>query len=56
MSSGSGKKEPRYTCLIETKASNSQNNVGKNFFLCSYTVDYPTALVCEDVSSGYYVQ
>jgi hypothetical protein len=59
MSSGSKKKEPRFACLSEDKASHSQRMWAERFLPLlhtSYTVDCLTALVSEDDSSGYYVQ
>jgi hypothetical protein len=35
MSSGSKKKEPRYTCLSEVKSFTLTENVGQGFILCS---------------------
>jgi hypothetical protein len=54
MSSGSKKKEPRYKPKLHT-----HKECGPRFLPLlhtSYTVDCLTALVGEDVSSGYYVQ
>jgi hypothetical protein len=58
ISSSPKKKEPRYTCLTETKASYSQRMWEMLPFslYTSYTVDCPAAPVGEDVSSGRYVQ
>jgi hypothetical protein len=58
MSTGSKKKEPRYTCLSEAKASHSKRMWAEFFPLLhiSYTMDCLTALLGEDLSSGYYVQ
>jgi len=50
MSSGSKKKDPRYTCLSEAEAE-----CGPRFhplLHISYTVDRPTAPLDEDVSQG----
>jgi hypothetical protein len=57
MSSGSKKKEPTYAWLRKAKASHSKECKPKFLPLLhtSYTVDCLTALVDEDVSSGYYV-
>jgi hypothetical protein len=55
MSSGSKKKEPRYTYLSEAKASYSQR-LWAEVLHTSYTMDCQTAPLGEDVSSGYYVQ
>jgi hypothetical protein len=58
ISSGSEKKEPRYACLSEAKASHS-HEYGPRFpplLHTSYTMDCLTALVGEDVFPGYYAQ
>jgi len=58
MSSGSRKKEPRYACLSEARASHSQRMWAEVLppLHTSYTMDYIAALVGEDVSAGRYVQ
>jgi len=55
MSSGSIKKEPRYAYLSEVKVSHSQRMWAEVHPLLrtSYTMDFLTAPLDEDVSSGY---
>ena len=55
MSSGS-KKEPRYTVCAKPKLHIHKECGFHPLLHTSYTVDYLTALLGEDVSSGYYVQ
>jgi hypothetical protein len=58
MSLDSKKKEPRYICLSEAKASHSQKIWAKVSSITphSYTMDCPAVLIGKDATSGCYDQ